>query len=1231
MEIDRVTVVHEACRKKFTRVSAAPKRARSAPGAATPLSSTASGLRSAVQNFDHRQNCLICGTAIVWAATNTVSTVTQASSKVRFLNACDQRGDTWASVVRSRILGAHDLVAVGARYHRKCYSDFLKKERTFDMFRSPTSSENTSISSSSPVSPTTPRPFLERTDGTSPGPPLIDLVTPPPQPPPPPFATPLPAGRGRKGRPKDAAKVDAFLNLCSYLEQNEECQFTLPDLYSRMGNSEDSHCYGAKHLQRLLTEKYKGGIKFFPRQGQSTLYCFSGTANKILTDAWYTQRNHVECNERLRIIETAADIILEDVSSVCFEVDTFPTAEEIQDGGWNNVPRSLRTLLIRLVTRRKKGADQSTSLRKCNVIGQEIISAMRPRSYVSPLQVGLTVYIHRVFASRQLIDILSSLGKCAPYREAVQFERSVVEHTPPELLPGAFLQYAFDNADFNIRTLGDDGLNTCRITGGLAVVTPAGCVLADRPVPRGQYITAAQVAKHGALPIVVYQRPPNPGLAAMTVNDMRPTAAWDLVTDHLLKRVGVAKRMDLLWLAGTAFQTDESPSWFGFMERAFEGTPQHSVSAVIPTPFINLEASNMSAVRTALEYAVEQAKAAGQDTVPVTMDQPLFQKAAEMIVAETNDSAIRNVIISLGGFHLLMSFLGAIGYIMAGSGLSELWGTVYAPNAVVHMLTGKAFARAVRAHLLTVVVLFKMCAEDTAFTNLKKKQAAALFASVFAKDITMEQAVQDVDLKALQSKIDFKLQHLSASGRQGKLWVQYYRMVLLLLLFLRAARSADWHLHMYCIREMLPYFVASGHINYARSALLFLHLMTDLERRVPPIEYQKLVEQGYFAVFRSNKEFAGLWMDLVIEQCLMRTLKVHGGMTQGRGFGDSVKATWIKAMPASSKVVLALEKYTGERSTSSEQHVELRRSRRARDKKDREKLQQWLHAHPPLHNPGVLRCLATGTVAGPGVNAQDALEKGSATLEKLIGKDFKSIVFPRAEKVSNIKSEFSAVKIGDRLVPVNTSTLFHRITILVDSVDLPDCFAYELAPMPTSLFDENGAMRKGTKSSLAQCLESYSPCIKAVPENTLYVLDGGALLQRVVWPRPGTYRDVIGQYVRYVEKHYGSSRTTVVFDGYSGTRPSTKDCEHARRQARGTCVDLLFDEVMEAESQYKFLTNSNNKKRLIEMVKSALQHHGVAVLQAEDDADCLIVNTAISVATESGKPTAFTRARFHKS
>ena len=36
---------------------------------------------------------------------------------------------------------------------------------------------------------------------------------------------------------------------------------------------------------------------------------------------------------------------------------------------------------------------------------------------------------------------------------------------------------------------------------------------------------------------------------------------------------------------------------------------------------------------------------------------------------------------------------------MAGSGLQKLFELMYAPNAVVHMLAGKALARAVRAHL----------------------------------------------------------------------------------------------------------------------------------------------------------------------------------------------------------------------------------------------------------------------------------------------------------------------------------------------------------------------------------------------------------------------------------------------------------------------------------------------------------------------------------------------------
>jgi len=42
---------------------------------------------------------------------------------------------------------------------------------------------------------------------------------------------------------------------------------------------------------------------------------------------------------------------------------------------------------------------------------------------------------------------------------------------------------------------------------------------------------------------------------------------------------------------------------------------------------------------------------------------------------------------------------------MAGSGLRELLELIYASNAVDHILTGKAIARAVRAHLIVDAAL----------------------------------------------------------------------------------------------------------------------------------------------------------------------------------------------------------------------------------------------------------------------------------------------------------------------------------------------------------------------------------------------------------------------------------------------------------------------------------------------------------------------------------------------
>ena len=85
------------------------------------------------------------------------------------------------------------------------------------------------------------------------------------------------------------------------------------------------------------------------------------------------------------------------------------------------------------------------------------------------------------------------------------------------------------------------------------------------------------------------------------------------------------------------------------------------------------------------------------DTVTphIKIDQPLWLNAVEI----TKSKSI-NVVCRSGGLHLLMSFLGSIGKVMGCSRISKLFEVVYSSEKAVHMLSGKAYARALRARFL---------------------------------------------------------------------------------------------------------------------------------------------------------------------------------------------------------------------------------------------------------------------------------------------------------------------------------------------------------------------------------------------------------------------------------------------------------------------------------------------------------------------------------------------------
>ena len=75
-----------------------------------------------------------------------------------------------------------------------------------------------------------------------------------------------------------------------------------------------------------------------------------------------------------------------------------------------------------------------------------------------------------------------------------------------------------------------------------------------------------------------------------------------------------------------------------------------------------------------------------------------------------------DIVARLGGFHTLMSYLGAIGKVMKGFRIEELFNEVYAENTVQHIL--KAVSRALRAHLLPESALYSILFEDTEAVNI---------------------------------------------------------------------------------------------------------------------------------------------------------------------------------------------------------------------------------------------------------------------------------------------------------------------------------------------------------------------------------------------------------------------------------------------------------------------------------------------------------------------------------
>lgn len=1164
-ELERLTslkspiLVHHNCRRRFVDIRRTePKEEEKVKR----LRSSLSGV-----TFDWKTFCFICGKVVDIGRHKERGQVRRVSTlplHANLVKCATDRNDDWGRAVLHRLESCIDLIAAEAIYHLDCASKFRLK-----------------------------------TDELS----------------------------NKRGRPTNADMTESFDNLCDWLENSGESEvYSVNELYQKM--TEDSPvCYSKKAFRGKLKDRFKDHVYFLASTGnRGELVCF-----KSMTD--YIIRHFKEGSEtKETIIRAAAKLIKEDIREASLNKEYYPSSEDISDiENRSFVPETLQSLMKFLVPSTLK----RESLCQC------IVQTARPRSSIMPIPFGIGVEVDKTIGSKWLIEHLHRLGFSISYDEVNRFKQSAIENMDrvqeenegapdekedatdengvaadenevvPDENEDPFVQWIADNVDHNIDTL--TGKETFHGMGIICSNSKIGGKFGS--IPRLKKKPATSFIEGRGVEIIHYKKSPKLGLAKIKLEPIQKMISSPSQS--------AMETYNLLWNSAWMFTPPETPrpNWSGFLQcstKSIISNPGRSDVSFLP--IIDLNPSDETCIYSTLCFVISESKKLNVQTPCITFDQPLWIKALGIIYSEN-----LSIICRLGGFHTLMSFLGSIGEIMKGSGIEDLLAEVYAENSIPHILSGKAIARAIRGHILVESslnsLLLKMVNEsnDVDFEKLQD-----FYFDSLQGELTQDRFTELAENPTFQ-KVRGELSKLKATlmekSRTAKLWLVYMEYVHLVKMFIFAERTSDWELHLFTLQKMLNLFAATGHINYAKCARLYLQEMKSLPQRNPWV-YNQLI-RGQHTVRRTERNWTGIWTDLAIEQTLMRSLKTRGGLTVGRGMTESVRHQWVLSLNHSASIHDAMVQLTKANNKSSEQHYEMGASRTKQDYKDCEKLLGWFEERNPFLVPGVdLYALSSGLVSVNGkdmVNCEEAEIIGESIQKKVDNLMFNEIIVKRNDKVKSLNSLFDKSSSTEEKIADPKIMFTRMIAIAEREDDLESFFEYEMTTEPMALF-KDGMLRKPDKPALRKIImpEECSITKDKIPERSGIVLDGGALLHRVRWAKGTRFKAIAQAYLQYICKHYDLS-SVVVFDGYEDE--SIKSHEHQRRNMVPQSCDVKVNpENQMPFTQERFLSNIANKASFIHFLSDYLLGSGIRVVNCRGDADATIVQTALEIARDSVQP-----------
>ena len=334
------------------------------------------------------------------------------------------------------------------------------------------------------------------------------------------------------------------------------------------------------------------------------------------------------------------------------------------------------------------------------------------------------------------------------------------------------------------------------------------------------------------------------------------------------------------------------PDWAGWISKTAPMSSVTSQSVIGYMAPILHPITDYATVQQCLVLSQNATKSLGQQYTFVTMDLAAAKIAYDITWQKQDEFS--NVVVHLGAFHTMCSYMGALGKMMAGSGFEDILieSGICASGSVEKVLSGKHYNRALRVHqhmsdAIERMLLHEFCESKKLSTstqddfNEMHSQLQLQDLEILANDpnfINLTSVLTNTECISFFNDFnEYKCQvRKGLLGKTAQFWISYSDSVQILMQFQHAVKENNLDLYITSLRHLCGLLFSADHVNYARYLPLYFMKLLNLPQTHPGAE--ELLRNGGFSASRSYVPGCRNAIDLTIEQTINRYAKSRGGI-----------------------------------------------------------------------------------------------------------------------------------------------------------------------------------------------------------------------------------------------------------------------------------------------------------------------------------------------------------------